>query len=133
MVAGFWGAPPMYVAWINTPGIEHYDLSSIRFPGSGAAWAGIEVGDRILQIGSIETPHGAALQAAMAGGKVGVFSGAFDVATTDDELAVIIAHEIAHVTARHVHELLSQEMLMRTGGVGVAGDENGDGVLITLE
>ncbi len=48
---------------------------------------------------------------AMAGGKVGVFSGCFDLATTDDELAVIIAHEIAHVTARHVHELLSQQII----------------------
>jgi predicted Zn-dependent protease len=57
---------------------------------------------------------------AMAGGKVGVFSGALDVATTDDELAVILAHEIAHVTARHVHELLSQQMLVEGGGIGLA-------------
>ncbi len=57
---------------------------------------------------------------AMAGGKVGVFSGCFDLATTDDELAVIIAHEIAHVTARHVHELLSQQMVRDAGGVGLS-------------
>ncbi|HEX9782432.1 MAG TPA: M48 family metallopeptidase [Opitutaceae bacterium] len=57
---------------------------------------------------------------AMAGGKVGVFSGAFDVATTDDELAVIIAHEIAHVTAKHVHEMLSQQAVLQGGGIGLA-------------
>ncbi|MGH8019597.1 MAG: M48 family metallopeptidase [Opitutaceae bacterium] len=57
---------------------------------------------------------------AMAGGKVGVFSGAFDVAATDDELAVIIAHEIAHVTAKHVHEMLSQQMLIQGGGIGLS-------------
>ncbi|MFO1450849.1 MAG: M48 family metallopeptidase [Opitutaceae bacterium] len=54
---------------------------------------------------------------AMAGGKVGVFSGLFKIANTDDELAAVIAHEIAHVTARHVHERLSQEMLAEAGNV----------------
>jgi predicted Zn-dependent protease len=54
---------------------------------------------------------------AMAGGKVGVFSGLFRIADTDDELASVIAHEIAHVTARHVHERLSQQMLAQAGGV----------------
>ncbi len=54
---------------------------------------------------------------AMAGGKVGIFSGLFRIADTDDELASVIAHEIAHVTARHVHERLSQEMLTQAGGV----------------
>lgn len=54
---------------------------------------------------------------AMAGGKVGVFSGLFRIADTDDELASVMAHEIAHVTARHVHERLSQEMLAQAGGV----------------
>lgn len=31
------GAPPMYVAWVNTPGAEQYDLSSVRLAVSGAA------------------------------------------------------------------------------------------------
>ena len=31
------GAPPIYIAWINTPGIENYDLASVRFAVSGAA------------------------------------------------------------------------------------------------
>ena len=59
---------------------------------------------------------------AMAGGKVGVFSGLFRVASTDDQLAAVIAHEIAHVTAKHVHEKLSQELATDTVGVvGMVG------------
>jgi metalloendopeptidase OMA1, mitochondrial len=56
---------------------------------------------------------------AMPGGKVAVFSGIFSVAKTDDELAVVIAHEIAHVTAKHVHERLSQQMMANAGGTGL--------------
>ncbi len=59
---------------------------------------------------------------AMAGGKVGVFSGLFKIAKTDDELASVIAHEIAHVTAKHVHEKLSRELAVGTvGTVGTIG------------
>lgn len=59
---------------------------------------------------------------AMAGGKVGVFTGLFKIAQTDDEIASVIAHEIAHVTAKHVHEKLSQEMAVNTvGAVGMIG------------
>jgi long-chain acyl-CoA synthetase len=31
------GAPPMYVAWLNTPGVQDVDLGSVRFATSGAA------------------------------------------------------------------------------------------------
>jgi acyl-CoA synthetase (AMP-forming)/AMP-acid ligase II len=31
------GAPPMFVAWLNTPGVDRYDLSSVRLAISGAA------------------------------------------------------------------------------------------------
>lgn len=59
---------------------------------------------------------------AMAGGKVGVFTGLFKIAKTDDQLASVIAHEIAHVTAKHVHEKLSRELAVQTvGTVGVIG------------
>lgn len=59
---------------------------------------------------------------AMAGGKVGVFAGLFKIAQNDDQLASVIGHEIAHVTAKHVHEQLSREMAVNTGGLlgGVA-------------
>ena len=59
---------------------------------------------------------------AMGGGKVGVFSGLYKIVENDDQLASVIAHEIAHVTAKHIHEQLSQEMMVNTGGLvgGVA-------------
>lgn len=38
---------------------------------------------------------------AMPGGKVGLYTGMLKLATTDDLLATVIGHEIAHVAARH--------------------------------
>ena len=59
---------------------------------------------------------------AMAGGKVGVFSGLFRIVQNDDQLASVLAHEIGHVAARHTNERLSQQMAIQGGGllVGVA-------------
>lgn len=54
---------------------------------------------------------------AMAGGKVGVFMGLFKIVENDDQLASVIGHEIAHVTAKHVHENLSQQLALQTGGM----------------
>ena len=67
---------------------------------------------------------------AMAGGKVGVFTGLFKIAKNDDQLASVIAHEIAHVTAKHVHEKLSRELAVSTVGAvgslgGLAGGASG--------
>ena len=36
-VSVLFGAPPMFIAWLNTPGIDRYDLSSVRAAVSGAA------------------------------------------------------------------------------------------------
>ncbi len=71
---------------------------------------------------------------AMAGGKVGVFSGLFKIVKNDDQLASVIAHEIAHVTAKHIHERLSQQMLISGGSVatGVAMMGTGVGSLGTV-
>ncbi len=68
---------------------------------------------------------------AMAGGKVGIFSGLYKITENDDQLASVIAHEIAHVTAKHIHSQLSQEMLVNTGGLvgGVALMGSGAGML----
>jgi predicted Zn-dependent protease len=54
---------------------------------------------------------------AMAGGKVGVFTGLFKIIDNDDQLASVISHEIAHVTAQHINQRLSQDLLVNTGGV----------------
>lgn len=54
--------------------------------------------------------HTAANAFALPGGKVGVHTGLLKVATTQDELAAVIGHEIAHVTHRHGAERISQGM-----------------------
>ena len=58
---------------------------------------------------------------AMAGGKVGVFTGLFKIIQNDDQLASVLAHEIAHVAAKHVNERLSQNMVVQGGGLLVGG------------
>lgn len=58
---------------------------------------------------------------AMAGGKVGVFTGLFKIIANDDQLASVLAHEIAHVAAKHVNERLSQDMVIQGGGLVVGG------------
>lgn len=58
---------------------------------------------------------------AMGGGKVGVYTGLFKIIENDDQLAAVLAHEIAHVAAKHVNERLSQDMLIQGGGVLVGG------------
>lgn len=52
----------------------------------------------------------------MPGGKVCVYTGILDLIDTDDELAVVMGHEIAHAIARHGNERMSQQMLLN--GVG---------------
>src|ERR1700716_38958 len=46
------------------------------------------------------------------GGKVFVYSGLFNVARTDDQLATILGHEIAHNVARHSAEQYSRSVFM---------------------
>lgn len=56
---------------------------------------------------------------ALPGGKVGVYTGLINLVESDDELAAVIGHEIAHVTARHGAERMSQGMLAAAGGVAL--------------
>ena len=44
---------------------------------------------------------------ALPGGKIGVYTGLLGVAKTQDQLAAVIGHEIAHVLARHSNERVS--------------------------
>jgi predicted Zn-dependent protease len=52
---------------------------------------------------------------ALPGGKVGVNSGLFKVAKNDDQLAAVMAHEVAHAIARHSAERMSRQMMVQTG------------------
>ncbi len=57
---------------------------------------------------------------ALPGGKVGVYTGLLAFADDDDELAAVMGHEIAHVSARHGAERASQQLGVALLGVGVA-------------
>jgi predicted Zn-dependent protease len=62
---------------------------------------------------------------ALPGGKVGVYSGLLNLATSDDELAVVMGHEIGHVIARHGAERMSEQMLIQgLGALGTAYADN---------
>lgn len=52
----------------------------------------------------------------MPGGKIVVYEGILPIATTDDELATVIAHEVAHAVAKHSNERMSQAVLKEYGG-----------------
>lgn len=52
---------------------------------------------------------------ALPGGKVGVNSGIFAVARTQDQLAAVIGHEIGHVTERHHDERVTRQAMAQFG------------------
>jgi predicted Zn-dependent protease len=56
---------------------------------------------------------------ALPGGKVGVHTGLFKVVNGPNELAAVMAHEVAHVTARHSAERMTREMAISTGLMGI--------------
>lgn len=59
---------------------------------------------------------------AMPGGKIAVFTGLLQHVDSDDELAAVIGHEIAHVLLQHANQRMSAELLRGLGGlVAVAG------------
>lgn len=61
---------------------------------------------------------------ALPGGKIGVYTGLLQVATTQDQLAAVIGHEISHVLAGHSAERVSEQMATQLG-VGVASAATG--------
>ncbi len=86
-----------------------------------------EIGDYLAQLGSRLVQAGAARQDfeffvmrdstvnafAMPGGFVGVHTGLIAISDTESELASVLAHEVAHVTQRHMARMLSQESRMQ--------------------
>lgn len=57
---------------------------------------------------------------ALPGGKVGVYTGIFDVARNQDQLAAVIAHEVGHVVSRHHDERVTRQLGAQTG-LGILG------------
>lgn len=56
---------------------------------------------------------------ALPGGKVGVYTGLIKLATSDDELASVMGHEIGHVVARHGGKRMTEATVV--GAVGAVG------------
>lgn len=56
---------------------------------------------------------------AMPGGKIGFNTGMFTYASTDDDIAVILGHEVAHVLCQHSAERISQGLLVQVGAVAL--------------
>jgi predicted Zn-dependent protease len=44
-----------------------------------------------------------------------VYEGIMDLISSDDELAVVMGHEVAHVVAKHSNERMSQQVLAEYG------------------
>ena len=64
---------------------------------------------------------------AVPGGRIGVHTGMIRVAESDDALAVVIGHEVAHVLAEHAGERMSQAVLIGGGiMIGDAATRNED-------
>ncbi len=52
---------------------------------------------------------------ALPGGHIGVYAGLLKVATTQDQLAAVLGHEVSHVLAHHSAERYSQQMAANVG------------------
>jgi predicted Zn-dependent protease len=70
---------------------------------------------------------------AMAGGKMALYTGLVQqIKPTDDELAQVLGHEIAHALAKHTAERMSVAMASQLGvvAIGVASDRPGRDVAL---
>lgn len=113
--------------------IEQFERLKEHYPQSGdVTFVDMvrRVGGRIAKVAADDIPDADwefvvfenpdALNAfVMTGGKVGVFTGLFRVVKSEDELAIVLGHEIAHLAAKHVNERLSNQILFQGVGVGL--------------
>lgn len=58
---------------------------------------------------------------ALPGGHIGVYTGLMKVATTADQLASVMGHEVGHVLANHANERLSRNQLTNIGLAAASG------------
>ena len=61
----------------------------------------------------------------MPGGKIVVYEGLMKLVSSDDELAVVLGHEVAHAVAKHSKERMSQQILAQYGAQAVSAITKG--------
>lgn len=66
----------------------------------------------------------------MPGGKIVVYEGLMNLVDSEDELAVVVGHEVAHAVAKHSNERMSQQMLTQYGAqiLGAAVSQKSEAV-----
>ncbi len=89
------------------------------------------VSERIARVGAVDKPEfdwqfalvdrPEANAFCLPGGKIVVFTGLLDVATTDDELATVVGHEVAHAVAEHGAERIFREELTNRAVAAASG------------
>jgi predicted Zn-dependent protease len=56
------------------------------------------------------------------GGKIGVLTGLLEIVQNDDQLAAVIAHEVAHALAHHASERIARERVVGRGLLSLSYD-----------
>lgn len=57
---------------------------------------------------------------ALPGGKISITRGLLSQMTNEAQLAAVLGHEVGHVTARHVNEMITRQILTQTAAVGLS-------------
>jgi predicted Zn-dependent protease len=57
---------------------------------------------------------------ALPGGKISITRGLLSRMQNEAQLAAVLGHEIAHVTARHINEMITRQMLTQTAAIGLS-------------
>ncbi len=109
----FGAAPP----WRN-PAVQSY----VNLVGRNLARQ-VERKDVQWRFAILDTPSINAM--AFPGGIVVVTRGLYALLTSEDELAAVLAHEIAHVNRRHQWKVIQQQKLVALAGNAVASSDPG--------
>lgn len=111
-VTVFYGAPPMYHAFVNTPGLDKYDASSLRGAFSGAAPLPVVIMERFKELTGVQIHEGYGLSETaptltsnMCGpvtkpGAVGPPIGQVEIRVVDPEDNDVPQGEVGEVVAR---------------------------------
>jgi predicted Zn-dependent protease len=57
---------------------------------------------------------------AMPGGKIAFYTGIFKLFENEDQVAVVMGHEVAHAIAKHGNERMSQQLAVQLGGIALS-------------